>query len=180
MCLPRPTAPLTVPEHVLAETDRLHPDDNEDRATIRGGRFITATGVATAMATEDPALETMRPATDWDPATHERAVETFADETLHFRVWGGDWCPDCRERLPPFAAALAAAGVGEDRLTVYPVERVDGEKQGPGMSEFGVDRIPTVIVERDGEELARFVEESAMPISEYLCRRLHGDETGID
>lgn len=125
-------------------------------------------------------METMRPATDWDPEAHERVVDVFADESLHFRVWGGDWCPDCREQLPALAAALDAAGVSDDRLTVYPVERLDGQKRGPGMDEFGIERIPTVLVERDGEEVARFVEESAMPVPEYLCRRLSGDETGID
>ena len=125
-------------------------------------------------------LETMQPEPDWDASAHGRVVETFADESLRFRIWGADWCPDCRERLPVLAAALAAAEVGDDRIEISPVERTDDGKRGPGMAEYGVDRIPTVIVKRDGEEIARFVEESVLPVPEYLCRQIHGHETGID
>lgn len=125
-------------------------------------------------------METMEPAADWDPAAHEGVVETLAADGLSFHVWGGDWCPDCREQLPAFAAALEAAGVPADRVTVYPVERTDGGKTGPGMTEHGVERVPTVIVERDGAEVARFVERSALPIPVALTRELRGEETGID
>jgi thiol-disulfide isomerase/thioredoxin len=120
-------------------------------------------------------LETMRPAADWDPASHEAEIETLADESLTFRVWSGDWCPDCREQLPAFAAALEAAGVPDERLYAYPVERTDEGKEGPEMDAYDVDRIPTVIVERDGEEVARFVESGPLPITATLARELAGE-----
>ncbi|WP_435130230.1 thioredoxin family protein [Halobaculum sp. D14] len=117
-------------------------------------------------------LETMEPNPEWDADAHGDVVDALADDSLTFRVWGGDWCPDCTGQLPDFAAALAAAGVPADRIEQYPVEKVDGEKQGPGMDEYGVDYIPTVIVERDGQEVARFVEEEDAPIATYLARKL--------
>ena len=119
-----------------------------------------------------PELETMRPNPTWTAAAHEESVEALSDESLTFHVWSGDWCPDCRGRLPDFAAALDAAGVPRDRIEEYPVEKVDGEKEGPGMEEHGVEYIPTVIVRRDGEEVARFVEEEDVPIAAYLAREL--------
>jgi thiol-disulfide isomerase/thioredoxin len=120
-------------------------------------------------------LETMEPDPVWDPAAHEEAVETLAAwaEAAVFRVWGGDWCGDCRGQLPQFGAALEAAGVPEDRIEHYPVEKEeDGSKTGPGVEEYGITLIPTVVVEADGEELARFVEEEPVPIAEYLAEQL--------
>ncbi|WP_049947571.1 thioredoxin domain-containing protein [Candidatus Halobonum tyrrellensis] len=114
----------------------------------------------------------MRPNPTWDAASYEEEVEALSDESLTFRVWSGDWCPDCRGQLPDFAAALDAAGVPADRIVAYPVEKVDGEKRGHGMDEYGVEFIPTVVVERDGAELARFVEEENAPVAAYLAREL--------
>jgi thiol-disulfide isomerase/thioredoxin len=118
-------------------------------------------------------LETMRPDPAWDADAHDEVVEDLGRDGLTFRVWGGDWCPDCRGQLPAFGAALAAAGVPDDRLYEYPVEKEeDGTKVGPKVEEYGVEYIPTVVVERDGEEVARFVEEEPVPIATYLADRL--------
>lgn len=120
-------------------------------------------------------LETLRPDPDWDPADHREAVETLAalDEDYTFLVWGDDGCGDCQERLPPFAAALEAAGIADDRVTQYAVERIpDGSKEGPRVEEYDIGLIPTVVIERDGEELVRFEEEEHLPIAEYLTERL--------
>lgn len=118
-------------------------------------------------------LSTMEPNPAWDAASYEDAVAALGGAAYTFRVWGGDWCGDCRGQLPDFAAALSAAGVPADRIEQYPVEK-DGEggKVGPRVGEYGVERIPTVVVERDGEEVARFVEEADVPIAVALARQL--------
>jgi thiol-disulfide isomerase/thioredoxin len=121
----------------------------------------------------DERLATMEPNPAWDGAAHEDVVSTLSADGLVFKVWGGDWCKDCRRQLPDFGAALAAAGVPEGRIEHYPVEKADdGSKVGPGVDEYGIERIPTVVVERDGEEVARFVEEARVPIAVYLAERL--------
>ncbi|WP_435075766.1 TlpA family protein disulfide reductase [Halorubrum sp. HHNYT27] len=90
-----------------------------------------------------------------------------------FKVWGGDWCGDCRRQLPAFAAALDAAGVPDDRIEDFPVTKGPDGKEGEGVDEYGIDLIPTVVVESaDGVELARFVEEEDVSIAEYLAREL--------
>jgi len=117
----------------------------------------------------------MQPDSEWAADGTEAAVETFeslADEIV-VKVWGGDWGGDCRRQLPDFGAAMAAAGV--DSIRHYPVEKADdGSKVGPGVEEYGIERIPTVIVE-DGEtgaERARFVESADDPIAVHLADRL--------
>jgi thiol-disulfide isomerase/thioredoxin len=118
-------------------------------------------------------LETMRPNPAWSADAYEDVVEALSEEGLVFHVWGGDWCGDCRGQLPDFGAALDAAGVPDDRVHHYPVEKeADGSKTGPLVEEYGIELIPTVVVERDGEEVARFVEAERAPIAVYLAERL--------
>lgn len=118
-------------------------------------------------------LETMEPAPAWDAAGHEEAVAVLGADEYVFKVWGGDWCGDCTSQLPDFAAALDAAGVPEERIEHYPVEKEDdGSKTGPKVEEYGIEFIPTVVVEKGGEEVARFVESEDVPIAAYLAREL--------
>ncbi|MFB6301573.1 MAG: thioredoxin [Haloferacaceae archaeon] len=125
-------------------------------------------------------LETMEPAPAWDPAAHPEVIEALGREGLSFKVWGGDWCSDCRRQLPAFAAALDAAGVPDDAVTEHPVEkREDGSKEGPEVEAYGIERIPTVVVERDGREVVRFVEEEPVPIATYLAERLREADADV-
>ncbi len=131
--------------------------------------------------TETQRLETMRPNPAWDADSYPEVVEALSRDGLTFNVWGGDWCKDCRARLPDFGAALAAAGVAEERVEHYPVEKeADGSKVGPRVEEYGIELIPTVVVERDGEEVARFVEKEDVPIAVYLAERLGTEAAEVD
>jgi thiol-disulfide isomerase/thioredoxin len=121
-------------------------------------------------------LETLEPNPVWMADAYADTVDTLAaysDEVV-YRVWGGDWCPDCRSQLPDFAAALEAADIPDDRLHHY---ELDQDKQGRLVEEYDIERIPTVVVERDGEELCRFVEDEGMQIAVYLAQCLE-DELG--
>lgn len=120
-------------------------------------------------------LETMRPNPVWDADSYEDAVEVFEamKDDIVVNVWGGDWCKDCRSQLPDFGAAMEAAAV--DHVEHFPVEKADdGSKTGPGVEEYDIGLIPTVVVEdRDtGAELARFVEDADAPIVVHLAEQL--------
>ena len=118
-------------------------------------------------------LETMSPNPVWTAAAYDETVETLRrHDDLTYKVWGGDWCKDCRSQLPDFAAALEAADVPEDRIEHYPVEKEDGRKVGPGVEEYHIELIPTIVVERDGAEIVRFVESADGPAAVYIARRL--------
>ncbi len=108
----------------------------------------------------------------WVEDAYSDTVDTLEEhgEELTFKVWGGDWCKDCRSQLPDFGAALEAAGVPDENVEHYAVEKEDdGSKVGPKAEEYDIELIPTVVVEKDGEEIARFVEEEPVPISVYLA-----------
>lgn len=120
-------------------------------------------------------LETMRPNPVWDADSYEEAIAVFESRSddIVVKVWGGDWCKDCRAQLPDFGAAMEAAGV--EAVEHYPVEKADdGSKIGPEVDAYGIEFIPTVIVEDadSGAELARFVEEADEPIVVHLSEQL--------
>ena len=119
-------------------------------------------------------LETLAPAADLDADAFDDAVlEALAGDDYVFKVWGGDWCGDCQRQLPEFGAALAAAGVPDDRIEAYPVTKGPNGKEGELVEAYGIELIPTVVVESpDGEELARFVEDEEVSIAAYLAERL--------
>lgn len=115
----------------------------------------------------------MQPNPTWDSTAYQETVQRLSEGGLEFTVWAGDWCPDCRGQLPEFAAALQAASVSSDRITQCPVKKLDdGTKTGPAVSEYGIERIPTVVVERDGQEIARFVENEQTPIAVHLAETI--------
>jgi thiol-disulfide isomerase/thioredoxin len=120
-------------------------------------------------------LETMEPNPVWTEEAYAESVDVLASlrHELTYKVWGGDWCKDCRAQLPDFGAALDAAEVPESRIEHYPVEKEDdGTKVGPKVEEYDIEYIPTIVVERNGVEVARFVEEEPVPIVVYLAREL--------
>ncbi len=114
-------------------------------------------------------LETMRPNPTWDAASYEDAVDALAAhrDELTYKIWGGDWCKDCRALLPDFGAALEAAEVPDERIEEFSLDR---DKQGPGVAEYDIELIPTIVVENDeGEEITRFVEEENVPPAVWLA-----------
>lgn len=117
------------------------------------------------------ALETLEPNPVWVADAYADTVDILAEysDDVVYKVWGGDWCSDCRSQLPDFAAALEAAKVPDDRVEEY---ELDTDKQGRLVDEYDIERIPTVVVERDGEELCRFVEDEGMQIAVFLGQRL--------
>lgn len=125
-------------------------------------------------------LETMSPNPVWDADSYPDAVGTIErlSEELAITVWGADWCGDCRAVLPDFAAALDAAEVPNERIEVHAVERTDdGTKTGPGVEEHGIERIPTIVIERNGIEAARFVETEPEPAIVFLAEQLDAPQT---
>lgn len=121
-------------------------------------------------------LEVTRPNPTWDADSYEETVETFADldEDARILVWAADWCKDARRELPDFFAALDAAGVGDDRIEVYELDRA---KDGERVAEYGISYIATIVVERDDEELARFEESADLPAAQAVAEQLRESES---
>ncbi|MFQ3295197.1 MAG: thioredoxin 1 [Halobacteriales archaeon] len=116
-------------------------------------------------------METMQPTPTWDPDAHEAVVRRFSAlrDRMTVRVWGADWCPDCRTQLPDFAAALSAAVIPDERIETYPVDR---DKHGELVEAYDIEYIPTIVIEIDGDVVARFVESGERSAAEELADQL--------
>ncbi|WP_115863580.1 TlpA family protein disulfide reductase [Halorussus litoreus] len=120
-------------------------------------------------------MDSTEPSPSWDAAAHSEVVDAFevAVGEVTYRVWGADWCGDCHDTLPDFFAALEAAGVPDDEVSVH---EVDEDKQGERVDDYEVTLIPTIVAERevDGESriVARFEESEDRPAAEYVAEKL--------
>lgn len=86
-------------------------------------------------------------------------------------VFFGTWCKDSVSEVPKILRILDAADNRNLKPALYGVGR--DKKEGIGMSErFGIQRVPTTIVLRDGVELGRIVEHPQTSSEEDLLRIL--------
>lgn len=83
----------------------------------------------------------------------------------------GTWCPDCHRETPRLGKVLAEAN--NPMLTVRYIG-VDRSKQDPeGLAaQYDFQRIPTMMVIRDGEELGRITERPEVSIEADLVKIL--------
>ncbi|MEN8224982.1 MAG: thioredoxin family protein [Bacteroidota bacterium] len=77
------------------------------------------------------------------------------------------WCHDSKEQVPRFFRVLDESGIPEDIMTVI---CVDGEKAGGEVSveSYNIERVPTFIFFRNGEEIGRIIETPEMSLEEDM------------
>ena len=129
-------------------------------------------------------LDSMAPNPVWNASAHLETVTTLSklDASFVFKIWCDDGCKDCRAQLPDFSAALSAANINPNCIEQYPVNRLPGgKKQGPLVEEYGISRIPTIILEQKVDdpsspipvqEIARYVEFAELPAADYISEVL--------
>lgn len=79
----------------------------------------------------------------------------------------GTWCHDSQEQVPRFYRVLDDAGIPEENMKVI---CVDGYKKAGEIDLSGLDieRVPTFIFYRNGQELGRIVETPEKSLEEDL------------
>lgn len=77
--------------------------------------------------------------------------------SVKYIVFGGTWCEDTQSILPKFFMLQEKAGITDDRVTLFGVDR---QKQTLGNigSALNITNVPTIIVMKDGKEIGRVVE----------------------
>lgn len=84
----------------------------------------------------------------------------------------GTWCSDSYDHLPPLIAAWRAASNPGLELVLVGVDR--SKRDAAGVAErLGVERVPTVVVSRQGAELGRVVETPATTMDRDVALLLH-------
>jgi len=78
-------------------------------------------------------------------------------EQLEITCYMGTWCGDSREGVPPFIKAVEAAQNKNIKVNLIGVDR---KKMDPGNTaiQYDVQRVPTFIIFKNGQEIGRMVE----------------------
>ena len=103
------------------------------------------------------------------------ALRTTDMTGLEFTVFFGTWCGDSRREVPRLLKLFDALGLPEGSVELVALDRTaEALKQSPGGEERGreIYRVPTLIVERDGEELSRLVEHPVLSLERDLLAML--------
>ncbi len=88
-----------------------------------------------------------------------RVVSAFEKNktSLHYIIFGGTWCDDTRIILPGFFSLQERAGIADERITFFAVNRQKKTTDNI-TSAFNIINVPTIIVMKDGKEIGRVVE----------------------
>jgi hypothetical protein len=94
---------------------------------------------------------------DYQPPTS--LVNTFKNkrDSIHLILFGGTWCEDTHVILPRFFKLIHQAEIPAQKITLLGVDR---KKQTLGYlsQSLQVNRVPTIIIMRNGKESGRIVE----------------------
>ena len=134
-----------------------------------------------AQLDEEPFSEWSREGyTDYTPNPAILEALRKTDTTgLGFTVFFGTWCGDSRREVPRLLKLFDAMGLPEGSVELVALDRTDEAlKRSPDGEERGreIYRVPTLIVERDGEEVSRLVEHPVLSLERDLLAILDGSE----
>ncbi|MBT7953244.1 MAG: hypothetical protein HN764_16570 [Gammaproteobacteria bacterium] len=104
----------------------------------------------------------------------------FSDmDELEVTVFMGTWCSDSKKQVPRLYKILDQLGFDENRLSVHAVGIVPQEfrktHDGVAEKELNIYRVPTIIVERNKQELGRVVEYPVDSLEQDLLNIVKGD-----
>lgn len=91
---------------------------------------------------------------------------------IYVLVFLGTWCGDSQREIPRLIRILDEAGLPPNRLKLVGVDRRRATyKTSPGGEQWGfnIQRVPTVILLRNGKEVGRIVERPATGLELDLC-----------
>jgi len=99
------------------------------------------------------------------------AMETIKNNISGYEimVFMGTWCPDSRREVPKLLKILDEAGYDLSNLTMVGVSR---SKTTPEKIEedWDLNRVPSIIFIKDGEEINRFVEYPRETIEDDIAK----------
>ncbi|WP_300672118.1 thioredoxin family protein [Soonwooa sp.] len=106
------------------------------------------------------------PFSDWydkeynDYKIDEESLKALKKEKVSgysYIVFLGTWCGDSHREFPRFMKIMDAAGVNHNKIQIITVNR---KKESPNGEEglFNIQRVPTFIVKKYGNEVGRIIE----------------------
>ncbi len=101
-----------------------------------------------------------------DPITTDLLKENLKDYTLV--VVMGTWCEDSQVLVPKLYTTLIQSLFPMSQLTIYGVDRTKDALHGE-KAKFDIEKVPTIIVYKDGKEKGRIIEVVSKSIEEDIA-----------
>jgi thiol-disulfide isomerase/thioredoxin len=109
----------------------------------------------------------------FDPSKYycDQIVEKMSD--VSFVCVLGTWCGDAKREVPRLIKVLQAVNFDPKNLKMYGVDR---NKIAPGgeQAQYSVEKVPTIILFRNGKELGRIVEQTSKSMEQDILAILEG------
>lgn len=100
----------------------------------------------------------------WQKADQQEGVNSIElerlkkiQEPLEITCYVGTWCGDSRDGVPPFIKAVEASQNKNIKVNLVGVDRKKMDPENTAI-QYDVQRVPTFIIFREGEEIGRMVE----------------------
>lgn len=92
-----------------------------------------------------------------DTSMLELLESAASGNDIEFLLFSGSWCGDSRSEVPKIYKLLNMSKISTEKIKLLGVGR--DKREPSGLSEkFNIERVPTLIVLRNGVELGRVVE----------------------
>lgn len=103
----------------------------------------------------------------WEACSPDRSALPVKPDLrdVEIQIVFGSWCGDSLAHLPCFLRIVELLGLTPDRLLLVGVDRDKGDPDGLARA-AGVERVPTFIFLRHGEEIGRIVEHPTHSLEE--------------
>ena len=108
-----------------------------------------------------------------DEATVESLKEQMKD--VEIRAYMGTWCGDSKRETPNFYKLLDTVNFDLDQLDMITVDRTKS-KPTELVDGYDINRVPTFIFYRDGEELGRYVEYARESLEKDVLKIVSNQE----
>ena len=97
--------------------------------------------------------------------------EVATDNGVDFIIFSGSWCSDSETELPKIYKLITGAGIFPDKIFLYGVDRQKDEPSGVA-KEYKIEKVPTLVLEVEGEEIGRIVETPKLSWEEDMLNIL--------
>jgi len=126
--------------------------------TAHAGGKIMVGALRLQILENEPSFHWFRPAyTSYLPDTALLTALEKGKDRYHLLVFGGTWCDDSQYILPRLFKLLRLSGFPDARVNFWGVDR--NKKVPGGLCEaLDIQRVPTLILFKDGREAGRVVE----------------------
>jgi thiol-disulfide isomerase/thioredoxin len=98
-------------------------------------------------------------ASDYKPNSvkSDSLAKIINSRDISFMLFGGSWCDDSESEMPKIMKLMNTAGISLNKVSIYGVDHNKREPTGTAAS-YSIDRVPTLIVFKEGVEINRILE----------------------